>query len=400
MKNSLRALGALACLCAVSAFAQESKSVPPKAVVAYVNADEAKVKALQEYWTPERLASAKPMPLPKVDASRVIPSSAPSTPEPLRSFPGGLPTRLSDGAPELQSIPSERFPLNQGPAEAEGDATAVPDGFNYEMPFNNYRTGINNTYPYATIGKLFFVVPAGASEAAGNYVCSASVAMDNHTVVTARHCMYDYVSGKQYSGWAFYPGWANGSDATLGGAWYPEVLLYWNNTGSGNSLTTGWDIGMFAMHDHNGHGCKNNTGTGTIGGNYTGWLGYTYGGDFTQRQWNMFGYPQGAPFEGNWLYQNNGATGTWDPLGSTNVVEAGDPQTGGTSGGPWIIGFNPNNGANTNPNNNTLNGNNMINGVNSFVWTNPAQPLAMNGTIFQSNNYVSLYTQLAAKTCN
>jgi len=99
------------------------------------------------------------------------------------------------------------------------------------------------------------------------------------------------------------------------------------------------------------------------------------------------------------LYQNNGATGTVNPLGSSNVVESGDPQTGGTSGGPWVIGFDPNNNTVPSGASNNTGGINYDNGVNSFVWTNPSQPLAMNGTVFQSANFGSLWNSAIAVAC-
>lgn len=407
MHSPFRIALALACLCSLPALAQNTaRPSEPKATVAPTSAasEEARIRAIQEYWTPERLAAARPMPLPRVDPATVTPSNAPA-PGPVHSQPGILPTIKPQPADEPAM---ERFPLNQdaeGDAgfAAQSDATPSPDGFNYVMPFNNFRTGINNQFPYSTMGKLFFTVPAGVpGENPGGYVCSAAVVDNAHTVVTARHCMFDYASQKWYSNWVFYPEWNNGHSSAVGGisgAWYPKTAITWTSSGT-LSLTTGWDIGMFIMHDSPGTGCGGDKGYQI--GNYVGAMGWTYGGDFSQRQWNQFGYPQAAPFEGNYLYQNNGATGTVNPLGSSNVVEAGDPQTGGTSGGPWVIGFNPNN--NTRPsgasNNTNPGGNNYDNGVNSFVWTNPAQPLSMNGTIFQQNNFYNLLTAAKALACN
>jgi V8-like Glu-specific endopeptidase len=266
------------------------------------------------------------------------------------------------------------------------------------MPFNNYRAGNHNTYPYSAIGKLFFTIPPGTSEAPGEYVCSAAVAgIPSYVVITARHCVFDYVTSKWYKNWVFYPGWNNGPDSTLHGAWYPNVVATWVGS-STLSLTTGWDIALMTMHDSTGTGCGGDRGR-TIG-NYTGWLGYSYGGNYSQRQWNIFGYPQAAPFEGNYLYQDNGATGQVNPLGSNNVVEAGNPQTGGTSGGPWVIGFDPNDATDPYPNNNTNPGLvNLENGVNSFIWTNPSEPLALNGTVFTQGNYWNLWLFLNSQTC-
>lgn len=404
MHKLLRFALALTCVCAVPALGQESTSAStstvPRAGTNLTNPDAAteaaRIQALREFWTPERLASAKPMPVPKVAPGDVSPSAAPVSGGPLRLGPGGLPSYRDQST----ANPTERFPLDQGEelsADASGDASALPQGFNYIMPFNNYRAGNRNTYPYTTVGKLFFFVPTGNSVPSGTYVCSASVAVKTYMVITARHCTFDIGSGKFYTNWVFYPGWQNGSDSTLHGAWFPYVVATWVSSNT-RSLTTGWDIAMMDMHDSTGTGCGGDRGL-TIG-RYTGWLGYSYGGDFSQRQWNIFGYPQAYPFDGNYLYQDNGATGAVNPFGTTNVVEAGNPQTGGTSGGPWVIGFDPNNSPDPYPNNNTNPGlANLANGVNSFIWIRPNQPLAINGTVFQQSNFWNLYTFLNSVPC-
>jgi V8-like Glu-specific endopeptidase len=393
----------LLCVSAVSALAQDSKSASPQAAANPVRSDEAHIQAVREYWTPERLADALPMPIPKVDRSSVVPNIAPVPVGPRGSAPGRLPEVQIEAPGEASS---ERFPLNQGP-DIDADVSVSPDAFSYEMPFNNYRPGNNGQYPYATMGKLFFTVPEGASEKAGGYVCSAAVVGNTRIVVTARHCMFDYVSKKWYSNWVFYPQWNNGGSTTVGGvtsagqpgAWFPEQEYTWVSS-STLSLSTGWDIGILVMHDSNGKGCGDSTGTHSIG-HFTGYLGYTYGGDFSQRQWNIFGYPQAKPFEGNYLYQDNGATGAVNPLGSTNVVEVGNPQTPGTSGGPWVLGFDPGPATDPAPVNNTTGSNtDQANGVNSFEWTTPSEPLAINGTIFQQSNFLNLYNGALNLTCN
>jgi hypothetical protein len=391
-----RLIFSVACACAVSAFAQDSKTIQPQASTVPFVSDEAHVQALRDYWSLDRMAAAQPMPIPKVDPASVDATAAPAAPGPIHFGGGGTPTVKLNATSEVSS---ESFPLSQGDEDSNADVTATPDGFSYEMPFNNFRTGINNTYPYSAIGKLFFTIPPGTSVKAGDYVCSAAVsgASQSYIVTTARHCVFDYVSQKWYSNWVFYPGWNNGSNAALGGAWYPDLIATW--TGKATlSETTGWDIALMTMHDSTGTGCGGDKGK-TIG-SITGWLGYSYGGDYSQRQWNIFGYPQASPFEGNYLYQDNGATGAVNPLGSTNVVEVGNPQTGGTSGGPWIIGFNPKDAKDPSPNNNTNPGdNNLENGVNSFQWTKPSEPLAINGTVFTEANYWNLYQFLLKQTC-
>ena len=151
------------------------------------------------------------------------------------------------------------------------------------------------------------------------------------------------------------------------------------------------------MHDSPGTGCGGDKGKQL--GQYVGYLGWVYGYDYGNAQFNAFGYPQASPFEGNYLYQDNGATGIVDPFGTTNVVEIGDPQTGGTSGGPWVIGFDPGSAKTGAVSNNLINGTNFDSGVNSFVWTNPNEPLAINGTVFEQNNFYNLYTYALGLTC-
>lgn len=373
--------------CAVAATAQDATRATSKSSGSPVITRDTEAKAALEYWTPERMAAARPMPLAEVEPGTLDMTGVPTSPEPSHFNRGGLPTERIATQIETRS---ERFPLNTGDDadRAEPEAIGSPEGFNYVMPFQNFRTGVNNSYPYTTIGKLFFTIPKGASEAPGDYVCSGAVALDAHTVVTARHCVYDIANHVWYGNWVFYPGWNNGSDSVLGGGWHVNFAYTWTS----NAPNWYWDIGLLSMHDNTGTGCGGDKGKQI--GNYTGWLGWWYGGDYSQRQWNIFGYPQAAPFEGNYLYQDNAATGELNPFSNSGIVEVGSPQTGGTSGGPWILGFDPYEGANPTINNNiTPAGDyNMVNGLNSFKWTDPNLPLTINGPEFNSNNFNNLYT--------
>ncbi len=199
---------ALVCLSSLPALAQEaaSASVTPRAGTSpTVTNEEAHAKALLEYWTPERLASAIPMPIPRAVGEAIDASATPASTGPVHSGAGGLPS-FRDAATSSQS--TERFSLDQGETDStdeDADALATPAGFSYEMPFNNFRAGNRNTYPYSAIGKLFFTIPPGTSEAPGSYVCSAAVGIQTHIVITARHCVFDIVSKKFYTNWIFYP---------------------------------------------------------------------------------------------------------------------------------------------------------------------------------------------------
>jgi hypothetical protein len=40
------------------------------------------------------------------------------------------------------------------------------------------------------------------------------------------------------------------------------------------------------------------------------------------------------------MYQEMAVVGAINPLGTTNIVALGNPQTVGSSEGPWIVGLN------------------------------------------------------------
>jgi hypothetical protein len=169
------------------------------------------------------------------------------------------------------------------------------------------------------------------------------------------------------------------------------------------------------MHDANGRGCNGDSGTHPIE-YYTGYSGYTYNGNYAQRQWAVFGYPgetnpaDGNPFNGNWEIRSDAATGNVnDNIGGiyTNTIEIGSDQTGGASGGPWILGYNPGTtatptfrfGANNTFVAGTHGDGNYANSVNSFKFTTPAHPLAINGPEFDGSNFLDLLNAYNKRAC-
>jgi V8-like Glu-specific endopeptidase len=384
MKTTILALTASLIGLAATAFAQNQK--PPAPGQHEIGAaDQAATRA---YWTAERMANAKPMPLPRVDPAIGGDASPLAPPEPAHFAEGGLPTILVSD----DNLPSQTFEMLDHGEPATAPQTSP---FSYEYPFNNYQPPVIDEYPYSTVGKLFFVIPPGASEPAGNYVCSGSVMANSYTVLTARHCMYDIGTGIWYNSWVFDPAYNSGPNSKYGNSWTPRKLETWVS-----GSTYDYDIGLMQMNDADGAGCNGSDGSKTLG-NYTGYLGWMYGGDYTQRQWDVFGYPQASPFDGNHMYQDEAATGLLNPFGNNNIVEIGNPQTGGTSGGPWIIGFNPNHATDPAPSNNTTNksGGNYANGLNSFQWTSPSQPYAINGPAFLGYNMNALFTAYKKLSC-
>ncbi len=342
--------------------------------------DAAARAAAVAYWTPERLQNAIPMDLLPVDQNVTSGSSAPPTVgEPLVSVPGQLPTFAN----------SARLAITSSNIQASGSSGNIGiQGYTYPYPFTLYPVfsplydeTIPPVYPYSTIGKVFFTIPGQ-----GDFVCSASTSRP-HLVLTARHCVFDYIepSGGQFAtNVVFFPGWHNGQNATLGGAWPARNLATWVT----NAPVFRYDIGYIQTFDDDGVGCG-----GSAGGNpiefYTGFLGFQFGGDYSSRHWDELGYPQAPPFDGTILIESESSTGAEDQFGQTDTIEVGSSLTGGASGGPWIIAFVPGPTGNIN----------FANGVNSFKFTNPDHSLAINSPKFFDYNFNQLLILSFRRAC-
>jgi V8-like Glu-specific endopeptidase len=348
------------------------------------------------YWTVDRLSHAKPMELLKADRPQGSGAATEAISHGAQGFAEGM-------RPEV-SLPDSFTGPYMGAPETES-TEAQPQGFSYVYPYSTYYNAAFASYPSKTVGRLFFTLEGN------NYSCSASV-IRPHTLVTARHCTFDYNTGTFGSNWAFYPDLNNGKADTAigGGVWFAEFAYTWVSGAAGFN----YDIAFLAMHDANGTGCHGDSGTQPIE-HYTGYLGYTYNGSYDQRQWTVLGYPaetngdDGNPFNGNWEIRTEASTGNVnDNIGGnfTNTVEIGSDQTGGTSGGPWIIGYNPGGPKNfTYGSNNTFvfgthNDGNYANSVNSFKFTSPEHGLAINGPEFNDYNFLNLLTGYNGVVCN
>ena len=391
---------------AVAAFPQDHNT-PLSHGLQMKDADQALTK---QYWTNDRLANTKPMPLPVVDPATVLPSvralaNPAATPATPRILNGTRPTITPAKNNESQwaytrqdeSLTTIKMLDHSGTAAtpSQESLSAKAATFGYEFPFNNYQVPDINTYPYTAGGKLFFSVPPGASMPAGEYVCSGAVFYDSHTVLTARHCMYDYATGTWYSNFIFYPAWNRGPNPAFNNGWTVREAFTWTT----NASTPDYDIGFLQLNDAAGFGCNGSSGTPPIW-SYTGSLGVIYFGDVSQYgniQETVVAYPQASPFTGDLMYQDMAVVAVTNPLGLANVVEIGNPQSDGSNGGPWIVGIDP--GAAANGINNTINGTNLITGLNSFKWTNPNQPLASNGPAFLGYNLWSLYLRYQQVPC-
>jgi hypothetical protein len=182
---------------AVVAFAQDPSALAPRGSQ-FKDADQTLTK---QYWTNDRLSNARPMPLPLVDPTSIVPGNiqrpATTTVATPHTLPGTRPTitnaskneSQSTGLKQDESLLTIKMSDHSSAVNPDAQLSTPKDAtFGYEYPFNNYQVPDIDTYPYSAVGKLFFVIPPGASQPAGEYVCSGAVFYDSHTVLTARHC--------------------------------------------------------------------------------------------------------------------------------------------------------------------------------------------------------------------
>jgi V8-like Glu-specific endopeptidase len=229
--------------------------------------------AAADYWTDERLESAVPLDV-EVDATT------------LASARGTAPS----------------------------DAAVVEIAAQAPAPAPQLRA--NQEAPIAHVGKVFFTGADG-----GTYVCSGnSVAAGNqNTVATAGHCVNDG-AGTFFSNWVFIPAYERGSRPF--GDWSARTFFttgQWNQGGDFNH-----DAAFVVVNSPSGQSLS-----ATVGGS-----GLVFNGDrFPQS--SAFGYPAGAPFDGETL-QSCRNQGTYQ--GDTATTGMQCDMTGGSSGGPWFQG--------------------------------------------------------------
>jgi V8-like Glu-specific endopeptidase len=317
--------------------------------------------AIRAYWTPARLASARPRELPTrarpAPGGPAAPLTGPGTftegNEPGRS--PGIPRRLPD------ALRGEPTPLSH-------------TAFTYPYPFNRYQVfpitvspfAVYQNFPFRTIGKLFFTL-SGI-----NYVCSASSVTSgsggNESLVwTAGHCVHEGGPGGTFAtNVLFIPAYRDGAQPY--GAWTAHTLF--TTTEWANSSNFRQDLGIIVVNRRPGDLARLGSVVGTLG---------LATGVTDHQHHHIFGYPAAAQtvwpftgFNGNrmWGCQSSAARRATEVMGMGPApVAVGCDMTGGSSGGPWVMGFNEGYSFGWHVNGGFLNGNT------SFRYTNEQRAL-------------------------
>ncbi len=197
---------------------------------------------------------------------------------------------------------------------------------------------------YKASGKVFFTM--GGSR----YVCSGAVADDGRTgyslILTAAHCAYDEVADEFATNWMFIPQYDSSPTSTCAntafGCWTASALVVHNGYASRETFDdeATWHDFAFAVV---GAGGKSGTAQldGTVGS-----FGITFNKFGTGTKMYAFGYPAAEKYKGNNLTYCAGPVG-YDPYNSNSTYRMDCNMTGGSSGGPWLSGFDETSGDGT-----------------------------------------------------
>lgn len=272
-------------------------------------------QATVNYWTSDRLQQAKPFPLPLANRAKIKLEHAQPQNETSIDVPGSAPTfQMKPDATKL--FEPKAINLDTKPLKDVGTG-GIHFSSSQLVPLS-----ADQTYPYRTVGKLFFTIGSD------NYVCSASV-IAKRLVVTAGHCVHSG-SGETagfYTNFLFIPAFRDGTAPyTRWTAAYVNTTSTWM-TGGGVVPNAG-DFALLEMND--------NTISGEVRtiGSVTGYLGFTTN-KATPNHLHLLGYP--CNFDK--CAKMHQVTSQNGESVSPNNVSYGSDMKGGSSGGPWIQNF-------------------------------------------------------------
>jgi len=198
-----------------------------------------------------------------------------------------------------------------------------------------------SSYPYRATGRLYFNCNSGKTNCT---VCTASL-IERGVLVTAAHCVFKFgtnASSGFYKGWVWCPaatGWFSGPYGCHS-AGSPRILTtYYNGSDvcAQSGVVCNDDMATLLVPPVNGAYIG-----ATVGWYAYGWNGYSYTqasmlGNVTAVQITELGYP--VALDGGLQMQRTDAVGWYyDSEGLLNT-QIGSAQTGGSSGGPWLVNF-------------------------------------------------------------
>ena len=312
--SGLVLLGALI-LPNAAAISASAAPAAPKAIGGQVATNQAATLA---YWTPARRAAAKD--------GDVLTVAAPQT-EAIHAVHTGKPGAVAGRLPG--GVKASATPRTASPA--------LTNAFNYPFPYDSFNVppADYKSFPWSVNGKIFFT-----NDGVG-YVCSGTVVPSHNStqneVWTAGHCLVNTESLDENvdTFLEFIPAYNGTYKTTAKQA--PYGIYVWNGAWETN---TAWLDNRDLSEDEAAFTVGTNSNGQTLG-NVVGWAGFAWNYS-TDEQFVAFGYPAASPYKGNLQITDIGASAVLDTgVGGAGSppIGIGNPMTGGSSGGGWMIGW-------------------------------------------------------------
>jgi hypothetical protein len=245
------------------------------------------------YWTRERIASARPRDLIRAPGGRVG----------LAPQPAVKPDRGGGGL-------------------GKSSGSLWPDG---------------KGKVYSVVGRVLFTMDGS------NWVCSGAAANDGRgdmsVVLTAAHCAYDNENKAPATNWMFFPEFDTIPDYdcydAVYGCWTAERLVVHGGYANQNGFTSTATQHDWAFAVMRPGGKQDEQRELDSLGSYP--ISFTsYSSGTTQ---SAFGYPAGGSYSpGHELAYCHGSAG-FDRWNANTTYRLSCNMTGGSSGGPWFVGF-------------------------------------------------------------
>jgi hypothetical protein len=300
----------------------------------HVNAQTA--EQIAAYWTPQRMSAAQQYPQGEISTPTPAEGSVQTVPQ-ATGKPGAAIMR-ADGSVDTQTVPA-------------ASTGALTEPFHANVPYTQYQwfgrylRNVPAGSPNLAISaqaKMFFSQDHDGNGSISNFVCSAS-SIGPDAVWTAGHCVNNGIMDPNdgaNDGWSSNILFCPSYDVDQGGV-NPNAGC-WASTTPVSFF--GWTDGLQNLDFDYDFGAVDSAtpsiapAAGLIG-NFTGWLGAAW--NWGNQNWVSLGYPQAAPFNGGKIEVCLSSLGYADDGGASvpNSVAIGCDMTGGSSGGPWILGF-------------------------------------------------------------
>lgn len=326
-------------------------------------------------------ANAKPKPLPTVRTSPGTQLELLKAAEKLDISGEQLfqPGARGDGTTSPITLPKSRYVAPDEVGAQEYGTANQPYTTSYEKK--------PKADPYRRAGKLFF------KDGADTYVCSASM-IKRGVVVTAAHCVSQFGENRFFSGFEYVPAYSGGA-APYGKwdwAWVFAPPKYLKGTDKCSSAGPGVvcesDIAVIVLAPKKSR----------YAGDSTGWFGFGTGGySYTpngQALITQLGYPVSLNNGQEMMRTDSQGSVDSNSVGNTII---GSLQTGGSSGGPWLVNF----GFAPTPQGNPFGTDadrNIVVGVTSWGYVNASAVRKQQGaSFFKNKNNIGA---LVNKACN